>query len=177
MLRNLLRAGVVRTLFLKVVLGWIGEEARAVTEGKRGAFLQRAYVASRGRKMWIGGVLGAVAAVMAYLQLPDAAEIVGTLGGLLFSIGLVDKKWRDSPIGQDSRVWRFLRNNSPDIIAAATAVSAALTTCDGVTATVMGYLHMSCSTGLVVVGCLLAAQMWVLGEAALAKPPVEPTVR
>lgn len=92
---------------------------REVAEGKRGPGLQRAYLFAIGKKRVTAALLGLAAVVTAGAGYPQESLYIFTAGGVLYSLGLLDKGWREQPpILEEWRgipAYRFLADNAATI--------------------------------------------------------------
>lgn len=162
-----------RSLFVKLGLGWLGGEIRAMAEGKRGASAKAIYDALQGRKTAIGVVLAIVTAGLAALDLSEPLTLVsGTLATLLVSVGLADKAWRSRPPYWESRTWFvFVRNHAADIGVLLAGLETKFSLCAPGTATLVARIHLSCHAATVLATLAVAAFGWLVAEGKVAAPP------
>lgn len=150
--------------FLLSLIGKLfGSRLKRISEGKL-------YAALAGRKRLIGAVLGAVAVGLVALGQNDAAEMLGSLAAIFMAAGILDAKWRESPMFS-APIWTFLRDHSADVMAILGGALAYFTTCSEATAALFARVHLTCGTGIAAVTVVTAVFTWALGTAATSAPP------
>jgi len=130
------------------------------------------YEPLKGRKRIIGLMFGILTILL--MQFPDVptavTEVVAGLAGVFLSLGWIDAKYRDSPFTGATGWYVFLRDHWTWVTGLAAGLVGYLTKCEGLTAKIMGTLHLECSVGITVIGVLVALLGWAVGAAKLATP-------
>lgn len=164
---------MIRSLFVKLGLGFVAREIRNAAEGKHGPALQRAYLLAQGWKTALGFGLAVGAAALAGMGLEAGAAGVGTAGGLLISVGLLDKSWRSDRPWENARLYLLAREHSHDIAGAMYAATLWVSSCDPGTAETLARVGLTCSSAAVVLFVVATAlvHLGLMAEAKLAMPP------
>jgi len=170
---DILHGGLIRQFGFKLALGWAGDDLRAASEGKQWPAVKVVLDWLRGKKTYLGALLGGTAAVLLAFGRPEQVQLLSTLvAGLgLVTLGLADKAWRSSPFTDQDAWWRILRDHWADVVTLAGIVTASLSKCDPSTAALLAHAHLSCKAGIGIVTAFLAFGGWLIGEAKLATPP------
>ena len=170
---------MLRKLMMRLGLGWIGGELRAVAEGKRGPRAAAIYQALKGKKTLSGlGLALVCVALVCVGEVGAETWITGIAGTLLVSVGLLDRDWRQKApdVLQRYRLYLWLRDHSADVALVLAVAAGALTTCSIDTASLLARVHLTCGqaqTGLGVLSAMLV-HLGLQAEARLAAPPAAP---